>query len=581
MGNTQSAPLSLLTSNFKDVRARGHDLSLEIRRGKLITLCRSEWPAFNVEWPPEGTFRIAVITRNPPPYPSGPQAPAPRAKPGERAGRWEAASTQGPAKSKSNFEGPAGWTQGRTSRASPLQLPDSTVALPLQEIGPPDDTGIPRLHPFGMIVSSSSESCSQRKSEKEYRPAWDYNTAEGREWLRLYRQTLMAGLWAAARKPTNLAKGFKNSPTLFDEALHEDLGEYRRKHPEVTLLQNVDDLLIAAETQEACIQGTNSLLQALGNLGYRASAKKAQICKPEVTYLGYLLKRGQRWLTDAWKQTVLQIPRPQSTQQVREFLGSAGFYRLWIPGFAELAKPLYQATWGQQPFNWTDEAESAFQQIKTALLSVPALGLLDVTKPFHLYMDESKGVAKAVITQNLGPWRRPVAYLSKKLDPVAARWPPCLQMIAATALMVQDADKLVMGQQLRIVTPHAIKGVLKQPPNRWISNAWFTHYQGLLLNPIRITFLPPTTLNPASLLPNPDLDTPLHDCTEILAQVHGVGEDLQDRPLPDANLVWFTDGSSFMHQGQRYAGAAVTSETEILFQGGLKHFQPKEKLLRL
>ncbi|XP_033052074.1 uncharacterized protein LOC117074576 isoform X3 [Trachypithecus francoisi] len=135
-------------------------------------------------------------------------------------------------------------------------------------------------------------------------------------------------------------------------------------------------------------------------------------------------------------------------------------------------------------------------------------------------------------------------------------------MIAATALMVQDADKLVMGQELRVVTPHAIEGVLKQPPDRWISNARLTHYQGLLLNPLRITFLPPTTLNPALLLPNLDLNAPLHDCTEILAQVYRIREDLQDRPLPDADLVWFTDGSSFIHQGQRYAGAAVTSETE-------------------
>ncbi|XP_033052073.1 uncharacterized protein LOC117074576 isoform X2 [Trachypithecus francoisi] len=138
-------------------------------------------------------------------------------------------------------------------------------------------------------------------------------------------------------------------------------------------------------------------------------------------------------------------------------------------------------------------------------------------------------------------------------------------MIAATALMVQDADKLVMGQELRVVTPHAIEGVLKQPPDRWISNARLTHYQGLLLNPLRITFLPPTTLNPALLLPNLDLNAPLHDCTEILAQVYRIREDLQDRPLPDADLVWFTDGSSFIHQGQRYAGAAVTSETEVIW----------------
>ncbi|XP_033087126.1 uncharacterized protein LOC117094901 [Trachypithecus francoisi] len=138
-------------------------------------------------------------------------------------------------------------------------------------------------------------------------------------------------------------------------------------------------------------------------------------------------------------------------------------------------------------------------------------------------------------------------------------------MIAATALMVKDASKLAMGQELQVTTPHAVEGILRQPPDRWLSNARLTHYQGLLLNPLRITFKPPTTLNPASLLPDPDLSKPLHNCAEILAQVHGVREDLQDRPLPDADLTWFTDGSSFVHQGQRYAGAAVTSETEIVW----------------
>ena len=138
-------------------------------------------------------------------------------------------------------------------------------------------------------------------------------------------------------------------------------------------------------------------------------------------------------------------------------------------------------------------------------------------------------------------------------------------MIAATALMVKDADKLTMGQELHVTTPHAIERVLKQPPDRWISNVRLVHYRGLLLNPLRIIYAPPRTLNPASLLPDPDLDTPLHDCAEILAQVHGVREDLQDHPLPDAEVTWFTDGSSFVHQGQRYAGAAVTTETETVW----------------
>lgn len=58
---------------------------------------------------------------------------------------------------------------------------------------------------------------------------------------------------------------------------------------------------------------------------YRASAKKAQICQSEVSYLGYLLKDSQRWLSNAPKETVLHIPPPQSPKQAQEFLGTARF----------------------------------------------------------------------------------------------------------------------------------------------------------------------------------------------------------------------------------------------------------------
>lgn len=73
-------------------------------------------------------------------------------------------------------------------------------------------------------------------------------------------------------------------------------------------------------------------------------------------------------------------------------------------------------------------------------------------------------IAKGVLTQKLGPWKRPVAYLSKKLDPVAAVWPPCLRIIAAVTTLVQDADKLTLGQNLTVAAPHALESVIRQPP---------------------------------------------------------------------------------------------------------------------
>lgn len=366
---------------------------------------------------------------------------------------------------------------------------------------------------------------------------------------------------------TRLPQGFKNSPTLFDEALHRDLAPFRAQNPQISLLQYVDDLLIATSTQELCLDGTKKLLKELGKLGYRVSAKKAQLCRSEVTYLGYTLRDGKRWLTEARKKTVMQIPTPTSPRQVREFLGTAGFCRLWIPGFATLAAPLYPLTKEKVPFTWTEEHQRAFDNIKTALLTAPALALPDLTKPFTLYVDERAGVARGVLTQTLGPWKRPVAYLSKKLDPVASGWPSCLKAIAAVAQLVKDADKLTLGQHVTVIAPHALESIVRQPPDRWMTNARMTHYQSLLLND-RITFAPPAILNPATLFPEADDSTPVHQCTDILAEETGTRKDLTDQPWPGVPN-WYTDGSSFMVEGKRRAGAAVVDGKQVIWAGSL------------
>lgn len=97
-------------------------------------------------------------------------------------------------------------------------------------------------------------------------------------------------------------------------------------------------------------------------------------------------------------------------------------------------------------------------------------------------MAEKNGIAKGVLMQTLGLWKRPVAYLSKSLDPVASGWPSCLLAIAATAMPVRETDKLIFGQDLHITTPHAVDTLLRLTSSRWLSNTRLTQYQALFLD---------------------------------------------------------------------------------------------------
>ena len=70
-----------------------------------------------------------------------------------------------------------------------------------------------------------------------------------------------------------------------------DLDSFHPEKYRCWLLQYVDDLLLVAETKEKCWKGTKALFRLLMEAGYWVSKKKAQICKEEVRYLGFVLKK--------------------------------------------------------------------------------------------------------------------------------------------------------------------------------------------------------------------------------------------------------------------------------------------------
>ena len=80
------------------------------------------------------------------------------------------------------------------------------------------------------------------------------------------------------------------------------------------------------------------------------------------------------------------------------------------------------------------------------ITSASALGLPDLAKPFTLYVTEKDKVAIRVLSQTMGTWDRPMAYLPKRLDNIATGWLGCLQAVAATVLLVQEATKLIWSK---------------------------------------------------------------------------------------------------------------------------------------
>ncbi|KAM8784465.1 LOW QUALITY PROTEIN: tetraspanin-10 [Rhynchonycteris naso] len=93
------------------------------------------------------------------------------------------------------------------------------------------------------------------------------------------------GTFLRVRQQPHGGGGYCRSPSPFY------LQAFHTSHLSVVLLQYVDDILLAAQNEQVCAEATLDFLRDLGKIGYRVSAKKAQIVTQ--TYVGDILLAAQ------------------------------------------------------------------------------------------------------------------------------------------------------------------------------------------------------------------------------------------------------------------------------------------------
>ena len=112
--------------------------------------------------------------------------------------------------------------------------------------------------------------------------------------------------------------------------------------------------------------------------------KKCSFALQELHYLRHIVG-GDGIKPDPNKLKVMkELSNPKTVTEVRMAIGLFSYYRRFIRHFATIAEPLYQLTKKNQPWEWTEIHQNAFDTLKTKLTSAPVLVQPDLEQTFIL-----------------------------------------------------------------------------------------------------------------------------------------------------------------------------------------------------
>jgi hypothetical protein len=240
---------------------------------------------------------------------------------------------------------------------------------------------------------------------------WGYNNIrirEGDEWKAAFRTN------RGSFEPLVMFFGLCNSPATFQTMMNEI---FKELIDQGTVVVYMDDILIFTKTLEEHREVTGQVLQILKNNNLYLKPEKCIFEVPKVEFLGLILSENRVEMDPVKIEGVRSWPAPSSVKQLQSFLGFINFYRRFIEGFSQIARPLNDLTRKDVKWVWQKKHQEAFEELKGKVTSAPLLVQPDVARPFKLETDASDYATGAVLSQLCEDEKwRPVAFLSKSLN---------------------------------------------------------------------------------------------------------------------------------------------------------------------
>ena len=244
--------------------------------------------------------------------------------------------------------------------------------------------------------------------------------------------------------------GAKGAPSCFTRLMSEVLRG---------LLGNgvtayLDDIIVGGKTVPEHLALLQSVLERLRRAGLTVKSTKVVPCRRRIRFLGHLVS-GSGLEPDPQKvEAIRSWPRPETTKEVRQFLGMCNYYNDFIPQLQVWATPLHAIS-GKTKFWWGPEQEAAFEKLKTELSTTVVLQLPDMRRPFEVSTDASDVGLGCILSQRDDRGiDRPVCFASKSFSDNERNWHIRDKEVFAFIFALRKFRAYLLGKRFNWFTDH-------------------------------------------------------------------------------------------------------------------------------
>jgi hypothetical protein len=238
-----------------------------------------------------------------------------------------------------------------------------------------------------------------------------------------------------------------------------------------------DDIIIYGETAEQHDKALHSVLKILDENGLTINGEKCEWKRQELDFFGLHFSKDGVSLKENKVEALMNAKKPENKKEIHSFLGLGTYCSRFIHRYSDDASVLWGLTARNKQFNWNDEHEKAFNNIRNGIRK-KCLAYYQKDWNTELHVDASPfGIAAVLVQVNPrdSDDKRIIAFASRCLSDIEKKYSQCEKEALAIVWACERFHLYLYGCKFKIYTDNqALKFIfnhekVKPPPRieRW------------------------------------------------------------------------------------------------------------------
>ncbi|KAJ7414938.1 hypothetical protein BTVI_39876 [Pitangus sulphuratus] len=217
------------------------------------------------------------------------------------------------------------------------------------------------------------------------------------------------------------------------------------------------DIIVWEDTAEEVFKKGKKIIQILLKTGFDIKKSKVKGPAREIQFLGVKWQDGRLQIPTKVINKIVAMAPPTNKKETQAFLGAVGFWRMHIPEYSKIVRPLYFVTCKKNNFHWGPVQQQDFKQIKQEIAHAIALGPVQTGS-------DVKNILYSAARDNGPSWNlwqkvpgetqgQPLGFWNRSYRGSEANYTPMEKEILATCEGIQAASDMIGTEAQLLLAP--------------------------------------------------------------------------------------------------------------------------------